>query len=166
MFFNSDATVLAAYAQSSGPAGQALGCVDFQFENVGLNTAYIKLAQFDDTTSPSGYKNVGAAFTLVPGGTYTASYVFVNKRIGFFGSGTTSTGAIGATKVNITPVLRNKGDLRGAQIDIVVTGRRSWGYDKAFDKPTLTKKWSSVTGASTSGNIDAGTGAIGTDQGV
>ena len=147
-----------------------MGNIDFVFENRGNSTAYIKLAQFDDSTSPSGYKDVGTAFTVVPGGTATKSYVFVNKRVGFFGSGNTLpdlTGTATSASVNISTVLRNKGDLRGAQIDIVAVGRRSWGYDKAFDKPTLTKKWSNITGASTSGgNTDAGSGAIKTDEGV
>jgi hypothetical protein len=58
-------------------------------------------------------------------------------------------------------VIRNKADLRGAQIDIVAVGRKGWGYDDAFNKPELKKKWGSVTGpVSTSGNIQAGSGPI------
>jgi len=147
--FGTDATLLAGYAQS---ANDRLGNVDFIFENTGSNQVYIQLRQYDGTTSPSGYANVGSAFTVVPGGTSTRSYTFLSKRIGFFGSG--------STKVNISSAIRNKGDLRGAQIDIVATGRRSWGYDQAFDKATLTQQWGWVSPVSTSGNSDAGQGNI------
>lgn len=147
--FGSDATLLAGYAQSTN---NRLGNIDFVFENTGSNQAYIKLAQYDGTTSPSGYANVGNAFTVVPRGTVTRSYTFLGKRIGFFGSGN--------TKVNISTVIRNKGDLRGAQIDIVATGRRSWGYDQAFNKSELVQRWGFVTPVSTSGNTDAGQGNI------
>ena len=151
--FSTDATVLAGYAQS---AGDRLGNIDFVFENTGTNTAYIKIGQFDGTTSPSGYAFVHFPFTVVPAGTVTKSYQFLNKRIGFFGSG--------STKVNISTVIRNKGDLRGAQIDIVPVGRRSWGYDQAFQKPQLTKKWGGLTAVSTSSNVNAGNGLINPNQ--
>lgn len=147
--FGPDATVLAGYAQS---ANERLGNIDFVYENTGTNSAYIKVGQFDGVTSPSGYKDVGNAVTVVPGGTLTRSFTFISKRIGFFGSGN--------TKVNISAVIRNKGDLRGAQIDIVPVGRRSWGYDQAFDRPQLTKQWGTVGGVNTASTTDAGTGLI------
>ena len=49
-----------------------------------------------------------------------------------------------STTVNISAVLRNPSDLRGAQIDISQVGRQGWGYDQAFNTPNLTKKWGSV----------------------
>lgn len=147
--FGTDASVLAGYAQSTN---ERLGNIDFVYENTGSNQVYIQLRQYDGTTSPSGYANVGTAFTVVPKGTVTRSYTFLSKRIGFFGSGN--------TKVNISAVIRNKGDLRGGQIDIVPVGRRSWGYDQAFDKATLTEQWGFVAPVSTSGNTDAGQGNI------
>lgn len=148
--FGTDATVYAGYAES---AGERLGNIDFVFENTGPSQAYIKLMTYDGTTSPSGFALVGSAFTVAPGGTVTKSYVLLNKRVGFFGSGSTT--------VNISTVIRNKADLRGGQIDIVSSGRRGWGYDDAYNKLELKKKWGTVTGpASTSNNINAGTGPI------
>jgi hypothetical protein len=148
--FGPDATVFAGYAQS---ANDRLGNIDFVFENIGANTAYIKLAQYDGTTSPSGYAQIGDAFTVVAGGAITKSYVLLSKRVAFFGSGNTS--------VNISTVIRNKADLRGGQIDIVAVGRKGWGLDPGFDAPQLTKKWGSVPTVLTSGgNISAGAGTI------
>lgn len=148
--FGTDANVYAGYAQS---ANERLGNVDFVFENTGPNSAYIKLGQYDGTTSPSGFATVGTPFTLVPGGVKTVSYVLLSKRVGFFGSGSTT--------VNISAVIRNKADLRGGQIDIVAGGRKGWGYDEGFNRNELIKQWGSVTGpASTSGNINAGQGNI------
>jgi hypothetical protein len=150
--FGPDATVFAGYAQS---ANDRLGNIDFVFENTGANNAYIKLMQYTGA-SPSGYALIGDAFTVAAGGQVTRSYVLLSKRVAFFGSGNTT--------VNISTVLRNKADLRGAQIDIVASvGRRGWGLDPGFDAPTLTKKYGSVTGAATSGgNISAGAGNIST----
>lgn len=147
--FGSDATRFAGYAQA---AGDRLGNIDFIFENTGANQAYIKLAQYDGSTSPSGYADLGAAFTVAAGGVKTVSYVILGKRVAFFGSGNTT--------VNISTAIRNKGDLRGAQIDIVAQGRKGWGYDPAFDQPQLTKKWGAVPSVSTSSNVNAGAGII------
>ena len=158
--FGPDANVHSGYAES---AGDRLGTLDFQFENTGPNAAYIRLMAYDGQTSPSGYAYVGAAeytsdtafkgFKVVPGGTVTKHVSLLSKRVAFFGSGNTT--------VNITPVLRNKADLRGAQIDIVATGRRSWGYDEGWDKKELKKKWGAYPAAilpDTSTTIDAGPG--------
>jgi len=149
--FGTDATVFAGYAQS---ANDKLGNIDFVFENTGPNQAYIKLMQYDGVTSPSGYALVGSTFTVVPGGVITKSYVLLSKRVAFFGSGSTS--------VNVSAVIRNKADLRNAQIDIVAVGRRGWGYDDGFNKLELKKKWGTVAGPATTGggNIQAGSGLI------
>lgn len=143
---------MAGYAQA---ANDKLGAVDFQFENVGNTPATIRLMSFDGSSPPSGYVPIATAtqqpglppgaFIVAPGGALTRGYILLNKRVGFFGSGN--------TLVNITPVYRNKGDLRGAQIDIVVMGRRSWKFDDAFNKPELTKKWGQID---TQGNINQG----------
>ena len=58
-------------------------------------------------------------------------------------------------------MLRNKADLRGAQIDIVAVGRRGWGVDEGWNANELVKKWGSVTGpVSTVSNISAGPGLV------
>lgn len=163
--FGPDAQVFAGYAQS---ANERLGNIDFIVENTGSNTLYMTLGQYDGDTSPSGFAKVGTAFVVVPGGTQTKSYSLVSKRIGFFGSGNTATNLSGtatSAKANVTAVLRNKSDLRGAQIDIVATGRRGWGYDQGWNKLELKKKWGSVSNAGATG-AQAGTGTIGTDEGV
>lgn len=158
--FGPDATVFAGYAQA---AGDRLGNIDFVFENTGPNTAYIRLMQYDGQTAPSGFATVPIdqtytttgfqGFAVVPGGVVTRSYVLVSKTVGFFGSGNTI--------VNISAVIRNKADLRNAQIDIVASGRRGWGFNEGFDRATLTKKWGATGGpASTSNNINAGAGNI------
>lgn len=160
--FGSDANVFQAYAES---ANDRLGALDFVFENTGANTAYIRLAQYDGSTSPSGFATIDSSYTaspftanflgfaVAPGGTVTKHYVLISKRVAFFGSGN--------TVVNISPSLRNKGDLRGAQIDIVAVGRRGWGYDEAWNRNELIKKWGSVAGpVSTSNNINAGQGNV------
>lgn len=149
--FGVDAQVFAGYAQS---ANERLGNIDFIVENTGSNTLYMTLGQWDGNTSPSGYAKVGAAFVVVPGGVQTKSYSLASKRIGFFGSGNTLTtlaGVATSTKANITAVLRNKADLRGAQIDILAVGRKGWGYDEGFNKLELKKKWGTVN--SSTGNI-------------
>ena len=160
--FGTNANVFAGYAQS---AGDKLGNIDFVFENTGPNVAYIRLMQYDGVTSPSGFATLDSAhttavgaiaagfqgFAIVPGGTLTRSYVLLSKKIGFFGSGNTT--------VNISTVIRNKSDLRNAQIDIVAVGRRGWGYDEGFNKLELKKKWGTIPGPTTTDhNINAGTG--------
>jgi hypothetical protein len=150
--------VLAGYAIG---AGDRLGAIDFVMENVGPSTAYIKLMTYDGTTSPSGWKLIDTSVptgtdwygtVLAAGGAQTKSYVLLNKRVGFFGSGN--------TLVNISTVIRNKADLRGAQVDIVAVGRRGWGYDQGYNKAELKKKWGSITSVSTASNASAGEGII------
>lgn len=128
--FGPDATVLAGYAQY---ANARLGNLDIILENTGSNSLYFVAKEYPVAGATSGYGQIGSAVTVVPGGTKTLSYNTVAKRIGFFGSGN--------TVANVTLVFRNKGDLRGAQIDLVATGRRGWGYDDGFNKNTLTNKW-------------------------
>lgn len=160
--FGTDATVFQAYAQS---ANERLGAIDFVFENTGPNTAYIRLAQYDGTTSPSGFATIDTSYTaspftanflgfaVAPGGTVTRHYNLISKTVAFFGSGSTT--------VNISAALRNPSDLRGSQIDIVPAGRRSWGYNEGWNRNELIKKWGSVSGpGSTSNNTSAGSGNI------
>lgn len=167
--FGTDATVLVGYAQA---ANERLGNVDFIIENTGDIDLFFQLRQYDGVTSPSGYANVGAGVTVKSRGAKTVSYNLISKRVGFFGSGvaasitiaSNATGITGQTVfrswtlADITAVIRNKGDLRGAQIDLVATGRRGWGYDDAFNKPELKKKWGTMsTGGAfnqSAGNID------------
>ncbi|MBV5344656.1 MAG: hypothetical protein JZU63_03515 [Rhodoferax sp.] len=152
---------MSGYAQT---ANERLGAVDFVLENTGKVAAYIRVKQFvSATTTPSGYSDVtplgigayvGPEITVAAGGCVTRSFNLLSKRIGFFGSGVSATvnGIVTkTTTVNISAVLRNKSDLRGAQIDISQVGRQGWGFDQAFNTPILTKKW---------GSVDATTGAL------
>ena len=154
--FGPDINVFAGYAQS---AGDRLGNIDLVLENTGSVTAVVKVKEYDADTSPSGWADVGTPFVVVPGGTQTKSYNLLSKRIAFFGSGNSTvsttynalTGTVSGAKVNISTVIRNKGDIRGAQIDIVAVGRKSWGYDEGWNKLELKKKWGTVNSAN--GNI-------------
>jgi hypothetical protein len=136
--FGVDAAKLAGYAQS---INDRLGNFDLVVENTGDNTLYMMVREQKAGATTSGYADVGSWFTVVPKGVQTKSYCLVSKRVGFFGSGRNSSAVASATKANVSVVLRNKADLRGAGIDIVTMGRRGWGVDEAFDAPTLTKKW-------------------------
>jgi hypothetical protein len=123
--FGTDATLLAGYAMNA--ANDRLGNFDLVIENTGANSLYLRVKE--QTLPQSGFSDVGSPITVVPKGTVTRSYSILSKRIGFFGSGNTIA--------NISPVLRNKGDLRGAQIDIVQIGRRGWSWDNAFDQKSF-----------------------------
>ena len=161
--FGPDAAVLSGYAQT---ANERLGNIDFLVENTGDIDLYFQLRQHDGTSSPSGYANVGAASTVSARGTRTLSYTLLSKRVGFFGSGVAATvtvpsnaTGVGGTSVyrtfttaNVSAVIRNKGDLRGAQIDVTAVGRQSWGYDNAFSRASTAKKWCTVS--PTTGAID------------
>ena len=171
--FGTDATRLSGYAQT---ANERLGALDLVFENTGRVPAYIRVKRFvSAATLPSGYTDVQPTVTGVmpggvigtsvgpeiyvrAGGVVTRSYNLLSQRIGFFGSGVAGTVTVGgvstyvtSTTVNISAVLRNKADLRGAQIDIAQVGRQAWGYDQAMNTPILTKKW---------GSIDSSTGVV------
>ncbi len=118
------------------------------------NEAYSNVTASPPSGAITGFTSVGPPFVLNPKGVLTRSYNLLAKRIGFFGSGIAATVTqqiapyqslkVSSTTVNITAVLRNPSDLRGAQIDIGPVTRQGWGYDPAMDTPTLTKKWGSV----------------------
>lgn len=116
----SNATYLAGYAFA---ANEVLGNVDFIFENVGPGTAYIRLKTYDGVSSPSGYADLLPAFTIVPKGTVTKSLSLLSTRLGIFGSGN--------TRLNVSTAIRNKANLRGAQIDFVTPGKKGYAFDKA-----------------------------------
>jgi hypothetical protein len=160
--FGTDATRLAGYAQT---ANERLGAIDFVFENTGDIPVYIRVKQFvSAATLPSGYADVtplgigayvGPEISVAARGVVTRSYNLLSKRIGFFGSGVAATingKLVRSTTVNISAVLRNKSDIRGAQIDISQVGRQGWGYDMAFNTPNLTKKWGALD--ATTGDLD------------
>lgn len=155
--FGDDATVLRGYAQA---ANERLGYVNFLIENTGNIPLVFQLRQYDGTTSPSGYANVGGQTTVAARGSKTVAYNLLAKRVGFFGSGSPAnvtvngvTTYVTSTTANISVVYQNKGDLSGRQIDLVATGRRGWSYDDAFAKPELKKKWGTVsTGGAYVGN--------------
>jgi len=153
--FGNDATTLRGYAQA---ANERLGAVDFLVENTGDIALAFQLRRYDGTTSPSGYANVGAQYSVAARGKRTISYNLLSRRVGFFGSGVAATVTVGgvskyvtSTTANITAVIHNKGDIRGAQIDLVAVGRRGWTVDDAFAPPELRKKW---------GSVNSGSGAI------
>lgn len=116
--FGTDATKIAGYAQST----ERLGNVDFLITNTGDNQLSMKIAQFV-SGNPSSYAVIVPMFTVQPKGNVTKSLCIASQQIAFFGSGNTTA--------NITPVLRNPADLRGAQIDITQTGRFGWTTDIA-----------------------------------
>lgn len=126
------------------------------------NEAMNSVAGASPSAAITGFTSVGPPFVLNPKGVLTRSYNLLAKRIGFFGSGIAATVTqqiapyqslkVSSTTVNITAVMRNPSDLRGAQIDISPVTRQGWGYDPAMDTPTLTKKWGSVD--STTGLIN------------
>jgi hypothetical protein len=126
--FGTDATLLSGYAYRGG---DRLGNFDLTIENTGANSLYFQLKE---QTNPSGaFVAVGAAQTLVPKGVKTVSYNILSQRLGFFGSGNTTA--------NVSFSMRNKGNLRGAQVDIVVTGRRGWGFDPGFNQNSEVPNW-------------------------
>ena len=166
--FGTDIQVFAGYAQS---CNDRLGNIDFLVENTGANTVVIELRSYDADSSPSGWARVGTPFVVVPGGTQTKSFNLLSKRVAFFGSGNATvsstynslSGAATGAKANITAVIRNKADLRNAQIDMVATGRRGWTYDEGWNKLELKKKWGTVSNAGGT-TTSAGSGVIDSTQ--
>ena len=120
--FGTDATKVAGYLVA---ANDRLGNVDLTIENTGANSLYF---QVKEQTNPSGaFVNVGAAQTIVPGGTKTLSLSgLLSSKLGFFGSGETTA--------NVGFVIRNKANLRGASYDILVAGRRGFGFDPGYNQ--------------------------------
>ena len=166
--FGNDATSLRGYAQA---ANERLGAIDFQVENTGDIALVFQLRNFDGSTLPSGYANVGAQTTVNARGSKTISYTLLGKRVGFFGSGVAASVTVGgvtkyvtAATANITAVIHNKGDLRGAQIDLVAVGRKSWAYDEAYAYTELKKKWGTVS--ATGGAVTQPGGITGSAEGV
>lgn len=166
--FGNDATVLRGYAQATN---ERLGYVQFLIENTGNIPLVFQLRQYDGTTSPSGYANIGAQQTVNARGSKNVSYNLLSKRVGFFGSGVPAnvtingvTTYVTSTTANISVSWANKAQLDGRQIDLVATGRRGWTYDDAFARPELKKKWGTMsTGgayAGNSGQIDATTEGV------
>lgn len=132
--FGTSTTDLNGYAQA---AGDRLGNFDLIFENIGDNAVNIDVKELNaaGTSYATVLVNTGS---IVARGTKTVSVKSVSKRLGFF------TNAGGNTSVNISTAIRNKGDLRGAQIDIVATGKRGWGLDVGHNPATTQKRWGLV----------------------
>jgi hypothetical protein len=133
--FGTDATVLAGYVTATN---DRLGNIDFIVENTGPNTLWLEFREYTGVASPvaaSGYVNLGAAMTVVPGGVASQSLSVLSKQIGLFGSGSTTA--------NVSCVFRNPADRRGAQIDIVVVGRKGWSVDPAFPTSAFRPNWGS-----------------------
>jgi hypothetical protein len=163
--FGNDATVLHGYAQATN---ERLGYVNFLIENTGNIALAFQLRQYDGSTGPSGYANVGGQTTVNARGSKMVAYNLLSKRVGFFGSGVAATVTINgvsqlvtSTTANISVVWSNKAQLDGRQIDLVATGRRGWTYDDAFAKAELKKKWGTV---STGGAFSQSAGQIDTTQ--
>ena len=122
--FGQDINKLAGYGIA---ADGRCGNLDLVFENTGVNPATVTLKEFLGVGAPgtvSGYSPIlPAPVVLVPKGTRTVSISVLSRKIGIFGSGNTT--------VNISTVIRNMGNLRGAQVDLFVPGRRGWSYEPA-----------------------------------
>lgn len=126
--FGSDATTLAGYAFR---ANERLGNIDLQIDNTGSNPLYFVVKE---QTNPSGaFVNVSTPITIVPRGLKTISLNLLSKKIGFFGSGNTTA--------NVQFTQRNPSNLAGGQIDLVVTGRRGWGYDAGLSAGDKQPDW-------------------------
>lgn len=130
-------------------------------ENTGDYNLHLQLKTYDGTTSPSGWAPFGTAVDIVARGqkTIECSGILATK-LGFFGSGwnpAVGASAAKSTTANISLAIRNPADLRGAQIDMVVVGRKGFGYNDGFNKGTLTKNWSAAPTTSGPGtNISGG----------
>lgn len=149
--FGPDASQLSGYAFA---AGSRLGAVDVTVENTGNIDLYFRLRSYDGTTSPSGYVNIGGDHTIKARGAKTIPYNLLSQQVGIFGSGVAATVTVAgvsqyitSTTANVSFSIRNKGDLRGAQIDVVQVNRRNWGLDDAVNPASFRKKWGSVNTA-------------------
>jgi hypothetical protein len=127
--FGTDATTLAGYAYR---VNDRLGNLDLMIENTGANSLYFVVKE---QTNPSGaFVAVSTPVTVVPKGLKTISLNLLSKKVGFFGSGNTTA--------NVQFTQRNPSNLSGAQTDIVVTGRRGWGYDAGLSAGDKLPTWS------------------------
>ena len=134
--FGPDITLCNGYLQYGN---ERLGNVDLVIENTSDNILVFQ-AKVAALTA-SGFANVGSAVTINPRGTKTLSYNILAKKFGFFGSGQDASGNAKSVTANVTTVLRNKADLRGAQVDIVNVGKRGWGRDVGFNAAAISKYW-------------------------
>ncbi len=117
--FGSDPTLSKVAAKIT--ANDRLGKLELEFENLGNNSAYIQLKELNSGV----YTDLGSLFEVKPLGVLPKSLVLISKTIGFFGYGNTT--------VNIHPFMRNPANLRGAQWDIEIEGRKSWSFDPAYN---------------------------------
>jgi hypothetical protein len=130
--FGASASFLAGYAYRNN---DRLGNVDLMIENTGPNSLYFVVKE---QTNPSGaFVPVSTPVTVVPKGLKTLSLNLLSKKIGFFGSGNTIA--------NVQLTQRNPGNLTGAHIDIVVTGKRGWGYDPGLSPGDQLPNWGDPT---------------------
>lgn len=135
--FGPDITKASGYLQY---ANERLGNIDLTIENTS-DYDLIFQAKVASPLTASGFTNVGSVVTVKPRGVKTVSYNVLSKAFGFFGSGQDSSGGARSVTANVSTSFRNKGDLRGAQVDIVQTGRRGWGYDPILSDPSIAKFW-------------------------
>ena len=127
--FSTDATQLAGYATR---ANERLGSFQLLVQNTGSNSLYLRIKEYDGVTSPSGWFDVAGPYTIVAAGSYPVNVNTLSQKVGFFGSGNTTA--------NIQINYNNPSDLRGAQIDLVATGRKGWGFDDGFNTNAFTAK--------------------------
>ena len=135
--FGPDITQANGYLQYGN---ERLGNLDLVIENTS-DYDLVFQAKAASTLTNSGFANVGSAVTIKARGVKTLSYNILSKKFGFFGSGQDSTGAARSVTANVTTVIRNKSDLRGAQVDLVNVGKRGWGSDQIFNDPAFFKYW-------------------------
>lgn len=150
--FGSDTSVLSGYANT---INNRLGNFDLVLENTSTETVFVRIREYTglrsvaeggaSTTSTSGYINASVAeATLVGGGVKTLSLCLTSQQIGFFGSGSSGRTA----RVNISTVMRNLANLRGADISIVPVGRKGYSYDLGFNVSSFTSPgWGSINPA-------------------
>lgn len=136
--FGPDATQHQAYVLNGN---ERLGNLDLVIENTDSSATLVFIPKVQSTLTPSGFANVSSPVSIVPRGVKTISLNLLGKKLGLFGSGQDSSGRAVSVTANVSAVIRNKGDLRGAQLDIVNVGRRGWGYDKGFNKASTGLRW-------------------------
>jgi hypothetical protein len=127
--FGSDASVLAGCANR---ASAALGNFDLVIENTGANNLAFQCRTLGGAYGTT-WTPIESFFTVVPSGVETRSYSLVNSTVGFFGSGNTCA--------NVSTVLRNKADLRGSQISMMISGKRGWNVDAGYNTNAVTPPW-------------------------
>lgn len=106
-------------------ANDRLGKIDLVIENTSDNDAIVGIKEF----SGGAWVELVEAFPVKARGVVTKSLVLLNKQIGFFGSGN--------AVINVTTVILNPANRRGAQIDMVYPGRAGWTFDAGIDSTVL-----------------------------